>query len=78
MSSPYPKTIAMLEAWGIDPDSVSVDGFDEDGYFTFIRDADGNRTIRNGLVLRQAHRWPEGCDSALIINQFRAEGGQVG
>lgn len=79
MSSPYPKTVAMIEAWGINANEIMVEGFDLDGYYTFVFDESGKRVYLQGAqrYMTQRHSWPDNCDSALIVNQFRAEGGHV-
>lgn len=53
------ELLALLRQHGIDPTTVSVDGWNEDGYVRFRRAADGERTTRiDGGYVREFTPWP--------------------
>lgn len=43
--TPYPRTCALLEGAGIDPDVVAEDGMSADGYWAFVLDENGKRKL---------------------------------
>lgn len=54
-------SIALLTQWGIDANQVCADGWDEEGYETFVtRDEGGGRVIVSGEPARAPHAWPKG------------------
>ena len=58
--SPWPLTIAFLERHGISAHSVAIEGIDHSGYWTFVVDATGRRTIKpNGDYAMEHHEWPQ-------------------
>ena len=79
-NSPYPKTIEMISKWDINPDTVSVDGFSEKGYYKFVFEIiDGKKrkiVMPDGTAARTFQPWPRHCDGTIIYKQFIAEGGE--
>jgi len=76
MTSPFPKTIELVKALGIDPQDISVYDIDVNGYSECQRDERGNilREEDGGPVL--VHReWPSLKDAVAIVDCFMRENG---
>lgn len=67
---PFSKTCQMLEAWGIDPSTVSIDDADEKGYYKFvfeIYDSKKRKLINRatGEAMKVFTPWPEGSSNTI-------------
>ncbi len=73
MSTPYPKTCALLRRMGIDPNTVSVNDLNESGYSRFVLDRNGKkiRTPFGPKTTRAA--WPDERSGRRVVAQFRKE-----
>lgn len=75
----YPKTRALLETAGIDPERVSVNGITLDGYITFARKGQMLKPGQTWLPLENDYpvmifnEWPEGVDFEQIVATRREE-----
>ena len=79
MTTPYPKTCALLKRNRIDPSRVSVDGFGHNGYFVFTLDVSGNRVSdRSGIrPKRDFTTWPSVEFAKQAVETFLEEGGRA-
>jgi len=67
---PFTKTCQMLEAWGIDPTTVSADDANESGYYKFVFEiVDGKKRRLISSTTHQAYKtfqpWPEGSGDTI-------------
>lgn len=72
--SPYAETCAIFEKWGVDPTTVSIDGLDELGYNTIIRDGEGwKRLDAANRVIKKHNDWK--CDEMRdeVLASYRGE-----
>lgn len=76
MSAPFPKTIALIEALGIDPRYVSAWNIDTTGYDALVPDAGGKRVVNaDGTYRVERREWPSLADGIRIVDQLIKEGG---
>lgn len=74
MSTPYPKTIALMRELGVDPIGIAENEFDTSGYWEIITDNDGKHILdRNGDAIAIRHRWPSPEIALRVVDQFVKE-----
>jgi hypothetical protein len=57
--TPYPKTVELLIAEGIDPNLITIEGINAGSYLQIVLDADGNRIMNpNGSIAAVQQAWP--------------------
>ena len=67
------KTCEMISKWDIDPTTVSREDLTEEGYYTFVYDAEGKRKYTQDYeMVRDWHEWPEGAGK-LIYEMYLLE-----
>lgn len=74
MSTPYPKTCALLKRNGIDPSDIAIEGFSDAGYFTFELDADRKKISQRGVIKKEFHQWPNIELARRVMETFITEG----
>ena len=73
-NSTIPKTCQMVEAWGLDPMWISLDGVTREGYFYMQHDEDGNRILNSdSTTFSEWREWPTAEAGDMIYQLYMKE-----
>ena len=72
-NSTIPKTCQMVEAWGIDPRWVTLDGVTQEGYFYMLHDENQKRLTDTTGFVTEWREWPTAEAGDMIYQLYTKE-----